>query len=153
VKKYFFFFCSLALSSIYYDSIFRCCPLWFQFKPNALFRYYSYCKNERNIQHERRTSKQLLPLIIHVSSVYVITPKRDQEGMADNLSHEYQLENSMIGERKVITKNKLEFCWLVLNTSVINKKRYTTIKRLVCWILAIAVFLEKSKCFSEFYFL
>jgi hypothetical protein len=55
-------------------------------------------------------SKQLLPLIIHVSFVYVITPKGDQEGMADNLSHEYQLENSMIGERKVITKNKLEFC-------------------------------------------
>jgi hypothetical protein len=29
--------------------------------------------------------------------------------MADNLSHEYQLENPMIAEWKVITK-KLEFC-------------------------------------------
>jgi hypothetical protein len=29
--------------------------------------------------------------------------------MADNLSHEYQLENPMIGERKGITK-ELEFC-------------------------------------------
>jgi hypothetical protein len=29
--------------------------------------------------------------------------------MADNLSHEYQLENPMIGERKVITKKNLGF--------------------------------------------
>jgi hypothetical protein len=29
--------------------------------------------------------------------------------MTDNLSYEYQLENPMIGEQKVITK-ELEFC-------------------------------------------
>ncbi len=51
--------------------------------------------------------------------------------MADNLSHEYQLENPMIGERKVITKKT----WLLLTHSEYicsqSKALYTILKLLI----------------------
>jgi hypothetical protein len=41
--------------------------------------------------------------------MFIISSKKKVVKMVDNLSYEYQLENTMIDERKIITKN-LEFC-------------------------------------------
>ena len=51
--------------------------------------------------------------------------------MTDNLLNEYQFENRMIGESTGIAE-KTSICSLVLNTSILNKKRCINLKLFIC---------------------